>query len=159
MTRFRPLTSVGGPAGTATALEVVGPLDSAAEAATVALWLFDCPGQSVGWSRYVFWTIHLRPLPGLGPGAVLVPGATHEFLLAALDPSEKLDPLDSLTWAPLSPFNLVQQVILTGGDDQARRIARLSSEHVVAGRLWAEPPLSGQRHPWDGWLVEASLAA
>jgi len=53
--------------------------------------------------------VHLRPEPGLGPAHLQYPEATHELMLAALDPDQHPEAQRPDTWRPLRPLNLVYQ--------------------------------------------------
>lgn len=147
--------TLSGPAGTA--YEIV--VDKAAtpdQAATVACWFLHCPGQSLFWDKYTISVIHLRPLPGVRPAQVRVPQATHEVLLLALEPEGegRLAPVkeDQETWRFLRPINMCEQVQLPS-DEAAIELLTLAVQRVLAGALWAEPPLSGQKEPWRTVLL------
>jgi len=143
-----------GPAGWAQRISY--PLDGDVptdETATVAGYFLHCPGQSAAWEDFSFAVVHLRPIPGQSRAPVVTRrGATHEFLLLALDNLDHTPvPTDPSTWAFLRPFNLVEQVILPS-DNAARTLAAECVHRVVRGSLWAEPPLSGQVEPWRSFL-------
>lgn len=144
-----------GVAGTATEILVEGPFPRPELAATLASWFLHCPGQSPAWSHYVLSVIHLRPIEGARPAVIRVPGATHEVVLLALDPTLEPQPTDSETWSFLTPVNVMEQVELPG-DDQAVTLCRLSAQAVVAGYFWAEPPLSGQVEPWRTSMIKTA---
>jgi hypothetical protein len=143
---------LSGPAGTATELlfhRVRGP-----QQATVAAWWLQCPGQSVAWDRFMLAVVHLRPLDG-EKAHIRVPGATHEVLLAALNPERKPRPTRPWTWQYLQPLNVVEQVQLPD-DAAAAQLLGQAAQAVVDGVLWAEPPLSGQAEPWHTSMVKTS---
>lgn len=122
--------------------------------ASLAAWFLTCPGQSPAWEHYVLSTIHLRPIDGVRPAVIRVPGATHEVLLYACDP--RSDPTaDPATWRPLHPINVMEQVTLPD-DASAAALLRDTALAVVVGLLWAEPPLSGQVEPWRTSLIRTS---
>lgn len=145
-----------GPAGLAIEvhheLEDGDPIDFAG---TVAQWFLDCPGQSPAWRHYRLGVVHLRPIPGGRPPVVNVPGATHEVLLYACDPSAYPRPDDPGTWRALHPLNVVEQVELPG-DEAARDLLRRAAGGVVVGLLPAEPPLAGAVEPWRTTLIRTS---
>lgn len=146
-----------GPAGTAIELHPVE-LDRPDQAATLATWWLECPGQSPAWSHYVLSIIHLRPIPGVKPAHVRVPGATHEVMLLALDPAKEPRPDDTATWSFLRPHNLMEQVQLPG-DTEAVEMLELCIPLVLDGRLWAEAPLAGQVEPWRTVLIKTAAHA
>lgn len=123
--------------------------------ATLATWLLDVPGQSPAWTYYVISVIHLRPIPGVRPADIRVPGATHELLLIALDPAGGHDPADCSDWRYLTPVNAVEQLELPN-DSSAVELAELAAKAVLAGVLPAEPPLAGQREPWRSALIKTA---
>lgn len=147
-------TRVEGRCGTATEL-VVDEHDRVDTTATVAAWVLDCPRQSPAWRYYTLAVIHLRPIEGESrPANIRIPHATHEVLLIALANEEPPEP-DANTWQHLRPINLMEQVQLPD-DEAAVELCRLVVEAVLAGTLWAEPPLSGQVEPWRTVLVKTS---
>jgi hypothetical protein len=146
-----------GPAGTA--VEVI--IDEVAvpdHAATLATWFLHCPGQSPAWDKYLLSAVHLRPIEGVRPAAVNLPGATHEVLLLALVPDAGPTPDDPSTWVPMQPFNLMEQVVMPD-DESTVVMLEMAVQAVLDGVLWAEPPLSGQVEPWLTALVKTSAHA
>jgi hypothetical protein len=127
------------------------PGDKAHFQATVAMWFLDCPGQSSGWRHYHLAIIHLRPIEGVKPAIIRSPGATHEVMLLALDPKPSPSPTNAKSWQYLSPYNYIGQLALPS-DEEAKRGLEAMARGVADGHLWAEPPLSLQREPWDSQL-------
>lgn len=121
--------------------------------ATVALWFFDCPSQSPAWHNYMLGAVHLRPIEGVKPPVINVPGATHEVLLAALDPRRE-PTSDVRTWELLHPLNVCEQVELPD-DEAARELLFKCAMAVVVGVLPAEPMLSGARE-WRTALIKTA---
>jgi hypothetical protein len=150
--KIRTGWDVVGAAGRATEIVIeLEESDPPDVAGTVAAYFFDCPGQSPAWRHYHMSVIHLRPIPGVKPATVERAGATHEVMLFALDPAKRPAPDDMSTWSYLRPTNFVGQLRLED-DDEARTVARLLARAIAEGALWAEPPLSGQREPWESQL-------
>lgn len=146
-----------GPAGTATEI-MLGPDDpqTVDQGATIAIWFVEAPGQSPAWRYYALTVIHLRPIRGqTRPPVVTELGATHELMLYACDPELDPTPDDVQTWAPLMPINVVEQFKVPD-DTAARSLLRRAAEAIVAGDLWAEPPLSGQTEPWHRTISDTS---
>jgi hypothetical protein len=145
-----------GPAGRAARVEhTVEPEDHPAKGALLGTWFIEAPGQSPAWRHFVLSCVHLREVPGAAPAAVAVPGATHEFLLLALDPRSEPLPTDPESWTYLTPANVEEQVRLPD-DEAALRVLGAAARAVIAGRLFAEPALSGQREPWRSALRGAA---
>ena len=123
--------------------------------ATVADWFIRAPGQSPAWECYTLGVIHLRPIEGVKPAVVTLPGATHEVLVVALNPAREPTPTDVDSWEFLFPVNVCEQIHLPG-DDEAVELARLCARAVVLGVLPAEPALAGAVEPWRSSLIKTS---
>lgn len=120
--------------------------------ATVAQWFLICPGQSPAWDNYMLGIVHLRPIEGAKREPYIAfEGATHEVILYALDPQERPIPTDYNTWHNLSPMNFVGQYTVPS-DEYAKADAKVMALAVIHGLTWAEPPLSGQKEPWQTQL-------
>jgi len=146
-----------GAAGTATRLhpDLAG-AERTEQAATVACWWLDCPGQSPAWRHYLLAVVHLRPIDGQEHDPVItVPGATHEVMVVALNPEANPDPEDTATWWFLRPHNVMEQIELPD-DEAAIQLAEHAAHAVVKGVLWAEPPLSGQVEPWRTSILKTA---
>lgn len=140
-----------GPFGRAIEVILEGEPPSPDVQAQVATWFLICPGQSPAWDCYFLSLVHLRPIEGGKPPVISREGATHEVMLFALDADRNPVPDDFTTWNPLWPQNFVGQY--TAPDDEtAKHDAKLMALAVIHGITWAEPPLSGQREPWEGSL-------
>src|SRR5882672_11318792 len=74
--------------------------------AGIGNWFIDAPGQSPAWRHYMLSAIHLRAIDGVKPAHLREPGATHEFMMMAMDPDKKPDPLNPESWSYLRPHNL-----------------------------------------------------
>jgi len=152
--KSRPVRELSGVAGRATLLEL-SERDDPAQSGTVSAWLLVCPGQAAGWTHYIAAVVHLRPIDGAQPAYVRWPAATHEVLLYALDPGRNPSPTDPSSWCPLLPLNVCEQLELPS-DAAAVQLLELSVAAVLDGRLWAEPPLSGQAEPWQTTLLQTA---
>lgn len=141
-----------GVAGSARELLItLGPDDKKDWAATIGCWFIYAPGQPPAWRHYGLSVCHLRDLEGVKPAHIRIPGATHEFMLLALDPHKNPEADRPESWVRLFPMNLMEQVKLPN-DATASRLLDMAATEVVEGRLWAEAPLSGQTEPWRSWL-------
>lgn len=125
--------------------EVGDPPDSG----LVASWVLHCPGQSLGWEYFCLSVVHLRDLPGMRPPVLTTPGASHEVILMALSPDDPVPPAGPVKF--LTPLNFVEQTYVSS-DHDAHRLGEFLVKSMVAGQLWAEPPLSGQKEPWSSML-------
>lgn len=144
-----------GPAGSAVEVMIVGELERPDWSATVSLWFITAPGQSPAWDKYLLSVVHLRDVPDVPPAKVNVPGATHEVMLRALDPTKHPTPLNADTWKHLIPINFVEQVQLPD-DAAAKELVELAAVAVVRGVLWAEAPLAGQTEPWRTSILKTA---
>jgi hypothetical protein len=140
-------------------LSTIEPSDPPDVSATLATWFLDCPGQSPAWRHYVLSVIHLRPIEGVKPAHIRLASATHEVIVCALDPKENPVPDNLKSWNFLRPINVTEQLVLPS-DKHVIDISELLVWGVLSGVLWAEPPLSGQREPWQRQmrLMEAHAA-
>lgn len=127
------------------------PTDKPDIAGTVAMWFVECPNQSPAWRHYHVALIHLRPIEGVKPAYIRRPGATHEIVIAALDPSKWPTANNAESWSFLTPLNLEEQIKMPD-DATAEHLLEHAIEQMIAGHLWAEPPLSHQVEPWRSWL-------
>jgi hypothetical protein len=143
-----------GPAGHAHEVVTVA-VDRPDQQATLAAWFLNCPGQSAAWDRYLLSVIHLRPLLGVKPAGIRVPGATHEVILVALDPARHPHPTKPRTWTILRPVNVAEQITLPG-DIAARHLLKLAARAVIDGGLPAEPAMSGAVEPWRTTLIRTA---
>lgn len=108
----------------------------------LAMWKLHCPGQSPAWDWYMLSLIALKDVPGVPAPVKWTDSATHEIGVVALMSEPSGGKIE-----PLTPVNYVAQLVLT--DDQAIELTDALAKAVADGLLWAEPPLSGQRDPWD----------
>jgi hypothetical protein len=93
------------------------------------------------WHHYVLCVVTLDDRPGVAPAKIMVPGATHELIVVALDPTG--EPYLAAELAEqglgdrfLAPVNVVQQ--FTATDAEAADLAELCVVAVCDGRLWPE---------------------
>ena len=148
-----------GAAGRATEILFEGPYERPDVEATLAMWFFDCPGQSPAWRHYHLSIVHLRTMEGVKPAVITRKGATHQVILVAFDPKENPVPDDMETWCFLRPVNFIGQLTLPS-DEHAKKALEVLAKAVAEGMLWAEPPLSLQTEPWESQLrhLEAHAA-
>lgn len=141
------------------------PLPDIPEAAeTVCSWLLTAPMAHPAWSQYNLAVVRLREMPGWPPPKRQFPGATHEFLVVALDPEQGpytaenmkrfIDGEQAGRLPYLTPVNIAHQI--EGTDEEARRLAVYAAWGVTVGALWpetADAP-SRIRGEWKSSLVK-----
>lgn len=140
-----------GPFGTAQQVSVKGRKAKG----TLSTYFIEAGGQNPFWHCYTLHILTLADHPKLPPAHKQFPSATHEIILAALDPTAHPWPGSIRSWKMLHPLNLVEQVELPS-DEAARELLRSCAAGVVQGHLWAEPGLSGAVEPWRTVLVRSA---
>jgi len=124
-----------------------------ADNASLAVWLVHAPWMHPAWSWHYVGLVHLRDLPGQSKRPVLtVDGATHEFLVMAVDPSQTID-LGADKWEPLkllSPISIVQQFVAAG---DAKALERVEDCLALVARDIVTLDSDG-RHMWRHLLVD-----
>jgi hypothetical protein len=104
--------------------------------ATLAAWIISAPHWHPAWSQYLLAILTLADIPGTRPATIYVPGATHELIVAALNPEPGPHAALTATNATLGllrPVNIAQQ--FTATDARARELAALCVRAVVGGVL------------------------
>jgi hypothetical protein len=99
---------------------------------TVASWLVHAPFAHPLFPTYQVACIHLRDAPGLQPAKIMLAGATHEVIVLALHPEQRLR-LDVMP-QPLQPVNFIGQFV-AADDDAAATCIRHSVSEIVQGAL------------------------
>jgi hypothetical protein len=95
-------------------------------------WIIEAPWAHPMWHSYMLSAVHLRPLDGLEPAVIYLPGATHEVMLYALNPEHTpaLDQFPKL----LMPANFHGQWIEVS-DEAACLKVEGCVDAVIAGQL------------------------
>lgn len=99
---------------------------------TVASWIVTAPYAHPAWHSYAIFGLSLRDHPQWKPAIIHLPGATHEILVAALDPQFPTTIDDSPHF--LTPLNFTGQVIETSDESFARRVDEAVRD-VADGKL------------------------
>lgn len=104
--------------------------DGPARQTSLGCWFVYAPWMHMAWAWHYCGLVHLRPVAGMPPPHLSHPGATHEFLVFALDPTA-----DVIAEAlrPLSPVSIVQQFD-AASDAHARLIIEDALELVARGK-------------------------
>lgn len=103
---------------------------------TVGAWVVHAPNSHPIWPWYRVVLVHLRSTPNLPEPKIRKPGATHEFIIEALNPDHTpkgYDDWPSDTKFPeyyLSPPNFVAQLVC-----ESDMAARGEVEERVVGRI------------------------
>lgn len=114
--------------------------------ATVGGFIVRAPGVHVFWDHYLVSVIHLRPIDGEKSPVIRRPGATHELIIAALNPERPLPPLDwtdDYSVSFLTPIDVEAQFV-AANDAVADRILELSVRTIVDG-------LASPDQDWRAW--------
>ncbi len=99
-------------------------------------WILHLPGYAI-WPHYLLSGTGLADIPGRRPATKQFPEATHEVLVAAIDPDcTQADWLDQRIQT-LSPINYVRQMVTT--ETVANALLRHLAERFVSGFLPPEP--------------------
>jgi hypothetical protein len=115
---------------------------------TVVGWLLHAPSAHPFWTYWMVAVIHLRPIDGVRPAVIRLDGATHEIMIAALDPGCPLPNLNAVgrceaAFTFLVPIDLVEQFIVRD-DAQAAQLGDLAVSGCVEG--YASPD-----QDWRAW--------
>lgn len=154
-----PVPTLEGRAGRA--WRIAAAPQNADQTACLCQWLVEVPGAHAFWSRWTIAVVHLRSIEGVKPAVLKFPEATHEFTTMAIDPAtysehEELPPKRG--WAWMEPIDVVVQ-FQVGSDQEAKRIAELAVEMILAGQAspdedyrswWEEVPQKTARHCREG---------
>lgn len=110
---------------------------------TVCSWLITSPYWHPAWSQYLLFVVRLRDnVPGFPAPRRQFPGATHELLVVALNPTDGPFGPDFMHrykdggMPYLTPVNIAHQI--EGTDDEASELAMLAAKGVVHGFLKPE---------------------
>ena len=116
------------------------------------MWIVHAPGAHPFWTYWAVSIVHLRPIAGAKPPHKKFPGATHEFMILALNPDKPLPSLDVPSTGKwplyfLEPFDVVEQ-FEAATDAIANEIGELAVRAIVAGK--ASPD-----QDYRSWWAEA----
>jgi hypothetical protein len=105
--------------------------------ATLACWILNCPGAHLLWSWWLLSVIHLRNIEGAKPANVRLPGATHEVIVASLNPD--YPPPNPKAFGDediriLIPIDVTEQFTV-GSDVEANEVCDLAAFACCAGTL------------------------
>jgi hypothetical protein len=116
----------------------------------VGAFIVRVPGAHPFWNHWSAAMVHLRPIDGVKPPVIRMPGATHEFMIQALNPESPLPALpDSLEIGPdlklyhLRPIDVVEQ-FAAANDIVADHILELAMRAIVDG-------IASPDQDWRDW--------
>jgi hypothetical protein len=113
-------------------------LEPAEKLAGVGQWLVHAPHGHPFWPWYVVQAIHLRPLEGQPPAHVQFPGASHEWLVVALNPEAPLPDVDRWAAPGTPPIRYLKPVdqcwqFIVASDEQAAQLCEQAVRCIVQG--------------------------
>lgn len=101
---------------------------------SVCGWIVSAPWAYPLRSCYMIACVSLKDSPGLQPAKVMLPGATHEVFVVALDPEQKRIPLNDSP-KMLRPVNFAGQWVAASDDDARLKIEGCVKEIVIHATL------------------------
>lgn len=120
-----------------------------------AAWIIDAPWAHPVWSQYLLALYDLTtPAPEAGTVVFYMPGATHEFVLHALDPEQLIPkdaPIQGSGYRPLIPPNYGYQFKADSDEAALARVQELV-DGIVAQKL---SPDTDFRSLWNKLLADA----
>lgn len=117
-------------------------------------WIIIAPWAHPIWSQYALLLYDLTSPSRAGPPTIHMPGATHEFMLFALDPAAPVARDSSIRDASLrllQPPNHGYQLYAASDDDAVARIQQVV-DRIVAGNM---SPDTDFRWEWDELFPDA----
>lgn len=110
--------------------------------ATIARYLIEAPWANPNWHSYCLHLAHLRPIDGDEKPRIVVPNATHQFWIAALEPDIPRQRIVDGDIPPvlILPVNFIAQLAIgamtpTAGDDIADAFMGRTAKDICAGFL------------------------
>jgi hypothetical protein len=132
-----------------TRLDPVGKRKTPDANASLCRWMMRLPGQHPLWSRYVLTMAHLRDIPGVPPAKKVFRDATHEIIVAAIDPDYPDEHFKLGGVAMLEPINYAKQ-IQARSDQHALAVVENLASMCVERKLLAEfQGIRGHKELWD----------
>lgn len=107
------------------------------EGSSVDRWVIYQPGVNAFWSFYMVEVIHLRPIEGLGDARILLPGASHEVMVFALDPERDIYDCWKNNLPILVPPNYTGQFFAESDEYAKERVERAVID-ITNGLLTAD---------------------
>lgn len=105
-----------------------------AEQALIGAWVIYAPHAHPMWAYYRLMLMHLRPTKISPTPTIYLPGATHEFILHALDPDHKPNKTDIPNYR-LAPANFGAQLVCKDDKEAHDLIEKQAILPIVHGLL------------------------
>lgn len=116
---------------------------------TRGVWVIHAPQSHPMWPWYRLIMFHLRPHPNFKePAIIYKPGATHEFVLQALNPDHYPPAVDDVPHHYLIPSNFAAQFVCKNDQAAHAFIEVMAIKPIVNGLL--NPDTDGIR----GWAAQ-----
>lgn len=126
-----------GPAGQAWELDIeaISTKMGAKAPALVAVWVVHAPNSHPVWPWVRVILGHLRAIDDVGDPLVYVEGATHEFIIDALNPHHYPPPVDDWPGNYMTPSNFAAQFIVASDEEAIKKIRNEAIKPIVHGFL------------------------
>lgn len=113
----------------------------------VGSWIIRAPWMHLAWKDHYVGICHLRDVPAMPPAKIILPGATHEMSVFALNPDQEPN---ILSLRILTPISIAQQFTAKSDADAVNMIQQLFL-YVLDGKLSVD---SDYRSTWRHMLTE-----
>lgn len=107
--------------------------------ASCGAWLVHAPHGHPFWTWYAVQCISLREIAGQDrPPHLQFPGASHEWLVLALNPEQPLPDIERWNGPGTPPMQYLEPIdqcvqFIVADDDQARELCELTVRHILSG--------------------------
>jgi hypothetical protein len=130
---------IDGPYGHAIKQDLLPPSERPNPDAVASMdrWILYLPQGSPAWTHYMLSGASLADFPGVPPAAKRFPEATHEVIVAAIDPDFPKEKLERGGVKLLTPLNYAFQVVAT--DAAFNRLLKHLALGLINGELTPEP--------------------
>jgi hypothetical protein len=111
----------------------------------VVSWVVEAPWAHPFIHSHYLYVCHLRANPAVPPPIIHLPGATHEFWLYAIDPSQPRQPMiETGAVVGMHPITFAAQLV-EASDEAAANTVYLAVAAIIEGRL---SPDADHRRVW-----------
>src|SRR5574337_683239 len=99
------------------------------------VWVVCAPNSHPVWPWYRVLMYDLKRIAGVPDAKIYLPGATHEFVVQALNPNNYPPTVDEMPMYYLTPANFAAQMVCPSDEAAVRTIEALAIKDIVNGRL------------------------